>query len=282
MAPAIRLTSLLLCACAALGDGARVLRTRRAPTQHAARMVIGDRPKTAAASAVSPRKLNTPEHIKRVLSDPRAPKREPESPERIARVRETARNAMADARGMVTADDDADAWWREPLPTPAGGRALTSDEPLRVLVAGGGLAGLIVAAACHSKGMKVALFEQASSYAPYGGPIQIQSNALRALQRINPTVYDELREKGTVTADRVSGLKIGYDAGNVLAGEYDKGDWLVRFDTVGPAMEAGLSPTVVVDRPVIQQIFCKHGFPQGTVRIRSRIAKYENLGEVRA
>ena len=40
--------------------------------------------------------------------------------------------------------------------------------------------------------MQVAVFEQASAYAPYGGPIQIQSNALRALQRINPTIYEEL------------------------------------------------------------------------------------------
>ena len=46
--------------------------------------------------------------------------------------------------------------------------------------------------------MKVAIFEQASTYAPYGGPIQIQSNALRALQRINPTIYEELVKAGTV------------------------------------------------------------------------------------
>mmetsp|Transcript_16457 Transcript_16457/g.42653 ORF Transcript_16457/g.42653 Transcript_16457/m.42653 type:complete len:592 (-) Transcript_16457:124-1899(-) len=280
----MRCASTVLLACGLLargGAGAHVLRTGRATSAaHGARMVIGERPKTAAPAA-SPRKVNIPERIRRVLDDPRAPKRTPESPERIRRVRETATTAMQDARAMVTSGGDDDAWWREPSPTPPGGRELTEDEPLRVLVAGGGLAGLIVAAACHSKGMRVALFEQASSYAPYGGPIQIQSNALRALQRINPDVYNELIEKGTVTADRVSGLKIGYDAGNALAGKYDKGDWLVRFDTVGPALEAGLTPTVVVDRPVIQQIFVKHGFPPGTVRIRSRISKYEVLGEGR-
>ena len=148
-----------------------------------------------------------------------------------------------------------------------------------MLVAGGGLAGLVTAAACHAKGMKVAIFEQASTYAPYGGPIQIQSNALRALQRINPTIYEELVKAGTVTADRVSGLKIGYRRGNKLAGLYDKGDWLVRFDTLGPALEAGLPATVVVDRPVIQQIMVKHGFPEGTVRIDSRIETYEDVGD---
>ena len=127
---------------------------------------------------------------------------------------------------------------------------MTKDDPLTVLITGGGLAGLVTASACHALGMKVAIFEQASSYAPYGGPIQIQSNALRALQRISPTIYEELVAAGTVTADRVSGLKIGYRKGNKLAGLYDRGDWLVRFDTLGPALEAGLSPTVVVDRCV--------------------------------
>jgi len=82
----------------------------------------------------------------------------------------------------------------------------------------------------------------------------------------------------TQTADRVSGLKIGYRKGNKLAGLYDAGDWLVRFDTIGPALEAGLPATVVVDRPVIQQIFIKHGIPDGTVRIKSRIQDYEDLG----
>ena len=33
--------------------------------------------------------------------------------------------------------------------------------------------------------------------------------------------------------------QIGYRKGNKLAGLYDRGDWLVRFDTIGPALEAG-------------------------------------------
>ena len=75
-----------------------------------------------------------------------------------------------------------------------------------------------------------------------------------------------------MTADRVSGLKIGYRKGNKLAGLYDRGDWLVRFDTLGPAMEAGLPATVVVDRPVIQQILVKHGFPEGAAACSAQCA----------
>lgn len=236
----------------------------------------------AEGEAPASNKIDIPDHVAHVLAQPNAPKRIAENEERTARIRARAKQASEDAtalRGMLLGEEDEKAWWRTQRTIPDGGREITKDDPLTVIVAGGGLAGLVVAAACHSKGMKVALFEQASSYAPYGGPIQIQSNALRALQQINPTIFEELVAAGTCTADRVSGLKIGYRKGNKLAGLYDAGDWLVRFDTIGPALEAGLPATVVVDRPVIQQILVKHGFPEGTVRIKSRIQSFEDLGK---
>ena len=215
---------------------------------------------------------------------PPAVVRTPETQDRVQQVRDRFRKASEDAaqaKGCVTADA-GDEWWRTPEDDDASSspRSISPDRPLRVVIAGGGVAGLVSAAACHAKGMKVAIFEQASQYAPYGGPIQIQSNALRALERINPQVYREILEAGTVTADRVSGLKIGYKKG-VFMGmgqQYEKGDWLVRFDTLQPALQAGLPATVVVDRPVIQQILLNHGIPEGTVRIKSRIASYEELG----
>mmetsp|Transcript_14088 Transcript_14088/g.21717 ORF Transcript_14088/g.21717 Transcript_14088/m.21717 type:complete len:623 (+) Transcript_14088:304-2172(+) len=221
-------------------------------------------------------KINIPPYVQQVLSQPEAPQREAEHADRTQRIRSRFEEAADDARalrGMCVGEYDDKAWWRSP--GSPGQRLVTPEQPLRVLIAGGGLAGLVAAAACHAKGMKVAIFEQASSYAPYGGPIQIQSNALRAIQRISPKCYEELVQAGTVTADRVSGLKIGYRKGNKLAGLYDAGDWLVRFDTVGPALEAGLPATVVVDRPVIQQIMVQHGIPEGAVRIQSRIESYE-------
>jgi zeaxanthin epoxidase len=208
--------------------------------------------------------------------------RNPETPDRVRQVRERFRKASQDAaEAKGCAKQAKDEWWRTPVASQSeSGREVSAEEPLRVLIAGGGVAGLVSAAACHAKGMKVAIFEQASQYAPYGGPIQIQSNALRALQRINPVIFEEIVKAGTVTADRVSGLKIGYRKGVFLGlgQQYEKGDWLVRFDTLQPALQAGLAPTVVVDRPVIQQILLNHGIPEGTVRIQSRIASYEELG----
>jgi zeaxanthin epoxidase len=202
----------------------------------------------------------------------------PETPDRVQQVRERFRSASRDAanaKGCVNVDT-GDEWWRRPVTA----RPITKDDPLRVVITGGGVAGLVAAAACHAKGMKVCIFEQAANYAPYGGPIQIQSNALRALERISPKVYEEIIKAGTVTADRISGLKIGYKKGVFmnLGKQYERGDWLVRFDTLQPALQAGLPATVVVDRPVIQQILMEHGLPEKTVRIKSRIRTYTELG----
>ena len=124
-----------------------------------------DIPWLAEGEAPKENKVNTPDSAKRIFALPTAPKRVEESPERVEEVRARARTAAADAaalRGMLTGDADKEAWWRSSPPAGEGTeRDLTTDEPLRVLVAGGGLAGLVTAAACHSKGMKVALFEQA-------------------------------------------------------------------------------------------------------------------------
>jgi hypothetical protein len=107
---------------------------------------------------VSERKVNIPDHVRRILEDARAPTREAENDERTQRIRGRAAEATVDAReckGFV--GQDSGAWWRSPVPTDPGsdGREVTEKEPLRVLVAGGGLAGLVTAAACHAKGMKV-------------------------------------------------------------------------------------------------------------------------------
>lgn len=113
-------------------------------------------------------KVDMPEHVKVVLAQPEAPKREAESEERTHRIRTRFQEAAADAkalRGMLVGEDDLSAWWRTQRQIPVGGRAVTKEDPLTVLVAGGGLAGLVTASACHALGMKVAIFEQAPAHA---------------------------------------------------------------------------------------------------------------------
>ncbi|EAY94318.1 hypothetical protein OsI_16085 [Oryza sativa Indica Group] len=83
----------------------------------------------------------------------------------------------------------------------------------RVLVAGGGIGGLVLALAARRKGYEVTVFERDMSAVrgegQYRGPIQIQSNALAALEAIDMSVAEEVMREGCVTGDRINGLVDG-------------------------------------------------------------------------
>ena len=170
-------------------------------------------------------------------------------------------------------------------------RDLTTERPLRVIIAGGGLGGLALASTLVQKGFDVHVFEQAKKYKPFGGPIQIQSNALWALKKINPVLYSAVAECGVQTGDRLSGIKDGL--------RYEEG-WLVKFDAATPAIRCGLPLTLAINRVVLQgmsgfcakrpvlsflsvltfqfvEIFLKYGCPQERVHTASRVLSYENL-----
>lgn len=89
----------------------------------------------------------------------------------------------------------------------------TPKKKLRVLVAGGGIGGLVLALAAKKKGFEVLVFEKDLSAVrgegQYRGPIQIQSNALAALEAIDLDVADEVMRVGCITGDRINGLVDG-------------------------------------------------------------------------
>lgn len=86
-------------------------------------------------------------------------------------------------------------------------------KKIRVLVAGGGIGGLVFALAAKRKGFEVMVFEKDLSAVrgegQYRGPIQIQSNALAALEAIDSDVADEVMKLGCITGDRINGLVDG-------------------------------------------------------------------------
>lgn len=88
-----------------------------------------------------------------------------------------------------------------------------SPPKLRILIAGGGIGGLVFALAAKRKGFDVLVFEKDVSAirgeGQYRGPIQIQSNALAALEAIDPEVAEEVMEAGCITGDRINGLVDG-------------------------------------------------------------------------
>ncbi|KAK7331073.1 hypothetical protein VNO77_25285 [Canavalia gladiata] len=123
-------------------------------------------------------------------------------------------------------------------------------KQLRILVAGGGIGGLVFALAAKRKGFEVVVFEKDMSAVrgegQYRGPIQIQSNALAALEAIDSEVADQVMKVGCITGDRINGLVDGVS-----------GSWYVKFDTFTPAVERGLPVTRVISRMVLQEILAR-------------------------
>lgn len=124
------------------------------------------------------------------------------------------------------------------------------NKKLRILVAGGGIGGLVFALAAKRKGFEVLVFEKDMSAirgeGQYRGPIQIQSNALAALEAIDMDVAEEVMRAGCVTGDRINGLVDGIS-----------GSWYIKFDTFTPAAEKGLPVTRVISRMTLQQILAQ-------------------------
>ncbi|ONK67235.1 uncharacterized protein A4U43_C06F18040 [Asparagus officinalis] len=121
---------------------------------------------------------------------------------------------------------------------------------LRILVAGGGIGGLVFALAAKRKGFDVLVFEKDMSAVrgegQYRGPIQIQSNALAALEAIDLEVAEEVMSSGCITGDRINGLVDGIS-----------GSWYIKFDTFTPAADRGLPVTRVISRMKLQQILAR-------------------------
>ncbi|XWS45271.1 hypothetical protein CRYUN_Cryun15aG0122100 [Craigia yunnanensis] len=123
-------------------------------------------------------------------------------------------------------------------------------KKLRILVAGGGIGGLVFALAAKKQGFDVVVFEKDLSSirgeGQYRGPIQIQSNALAALEAIDMEVAEKVMEAGCITGDRINGLVDGVS-----------GTWYVKFDTFSPAAERGLPVTRVISRITLQEILAR-------------------------
>ncbi|XP_044470270.1 zeaxanthin epoxidase, chloroplastic [Mangifera indica] len=146
------------------------------------------------------------------------------------------RNKLAQVRATVAES-----------PTKDSEAAGLQTKKLKILVAGGGIGGLVFALAAKRKGFEVVVFEKDVSAirgeGQYRGPIQIQSNALAALEAIDLDVAEKLMRAGCVTGDRINGLVDGVS-----------GNWYIKFDTFTPAVERGLPVTRVISRMTLQQI----------------------------
>ncbi|GAB5370570.1 hypothetical protein AAMO2058_001504300 [Amorphochlora amoebiformis] len=149
------------------------------------------------------------------------------------------------------------------------------DYPLDVLVVGGGIGGLTLAKTLEMAGANVTVTERTDmdtiKLRSAGGPIQLASNALGVIQRIDSDLFKRVQQMCTITGLRTNGLKDG-----------KTGDWYLMFDTKTPAKKRQLPPTAVIDRPDLQQLLIDD--LKGGVSCGKDLIRYENLpnGQVKA
>ena len=123
------------------------------------------------------------------------------------------------------------------------GEEMPKGRPLSVMIAGGGIGGLCAALVLKKQGFDVRVFEKAREYKPFGGPIQIATNALESFRRIDGDVYARIMEGATMIGDRTNGLKDGVS-----------NEWFATFDLLSPAKARDQEASVVIDRPLLQDI----------------------------
>ena len=156
-------------------------------------------------------------------------------------------------------------------PSHVQGRKAERGKTPHVLVAGGGIGGLCLAIALQNRGVDVTVFERVKEYRPFGGPIQLQSNALGALEAIDPELAQDVIANGVVTGDRINGMLDG-----------KSGEWYFKFDTREPAVKHGLPLTIVINRYTLLDLLTARLKPGVLQTGKEVIAYAQNEGVVRA
>jgi zeaxanthin epoxidase len=126
--------------------------------------------------------------------------------------------------------------------------AITAEKPLRVLIAGAGVGGLVLANALETSGSHVSytVLERTKEFKKFGGPIQLASNAMQGLLDLDADLYKDIEAHATFTGDRTNGIKDGL-----------RDEWYAKFDLRTPASIRKMPYTCVVDRPDLQDALLK-------------------------
>mmetsp|Transcript_1596 Transcript_1596/g.4394 ORF Transcript_1596/g.4394 Transcript_1596/m.4394 type:complete len:140 (+) Transcript_1596:122-541(+) len=100
----------------------------------------------------------------------------------------------------------------EAPPAIVGDKIGEGGRKLKVVIAGGGVGGLTSALHFQKKGFDVKVYEKASEFRRFGGPIQFASNALSTIKAIDERLFSKIMDRFTFTATRACGIKDGLRA----------------------------------------------------------------------
>uniref|UniRef100_A0A6U5CIA3 FAD-binding domain-containing protein n=2 Tax=Hemiselmis andersenii TaxID=464988 RepID=A0A6U5CIA3_HEMAN len=145
--------------------------------------------------------------------------------------------------------------------------AVTPENPLKVIVAGGGVGGMFLAKALQKKGIEVQVLEKTNKFARFGGPIQLASNALATIKGIDENLFDRVMSKFTFTGTRTNGIKDGI-----------RTQWYTKFQAISDMADYfTLAYTGVIDRPDLQELLLDEIGGDATVQRDAEVVKYEQL-----
>jgi len=118
-----------------------------------------------------------------------------------------------------------------------------SDEPIHVVVAGGGLGGLFLAICLIRAGLRVTVLEKTNEYKPLGGPIQLASNGVGVVQAVSEQLLQHIQSVSRPFWSTTSGIKDGMT-----------GEWMFTFDAITQIPEQDDLPfSLCVDRCDLQR-----------------------------
>uniref|UniRef100_A0A2N9FT98 FAD-binding domain-containing protein n=1 Tax=Fagus sylvatica TaxID=28930 RepID=A0A2N9FT98_FAGSY len=191
-----------------------------------------------------------------------------------------------------------------------GGKDLKSNEKNgegrkrpRILIAGGGIAGLVLALGAKHRDFEVKVFEKdLSAVRGEGrerGPIQLSSSALAVLQAIDENAAQQIIKAGHVTGNRINGFADGVSGEclsvRVHATRSGLGTlpssgtsnltfmrWFTKPDLFTPAVTRGLPITQVICRMALQEILV-NAVGSEVVRNKSKVVDFrEDPNKVRS
>ena len=143
---------------------------------------------------------------------------------------------------------------------------ISSEAPLRVIIAGGGLGGLFAAISLRKIGADVTVLERTSKFRPLGGPIQLASNGVSAIKATSEILFNRVHEVGRPFWRTTSGIRDGIS-----------GRWMFEFGAITEIpVERNLPFSICVDRSDLQDVLLEEFRSEGTLLFDSSFARYRN------
>ena len=148
-------------------------------------------------------------------------------------------------------------------------------NPLRIIIAGGGLGGLFAAICLLNAGMEVTVLEKTSNYRPLGGPIQLASNGIGTVKLISERLYKGINNVARPFWGTESGIRDGLTS-----------EWMFKFDAITELpCDLNLPFSICIDRSDLQsELLTEIGQigKKNAVHMASMMKSYEinSLGEV--